>query len=104
MTTDPGRGSRFFMFCLTPLISVGCGTPSDADPARTPAILLPSIPREPVVPGETCLGVTDKGIWSDLDEKIQIRLPADLTPARVSARLDAKRNLLVLSIDGFPRK
>src|SRR5262249_21468367 len=46
----------------------------------------------------------DKGIWSDLDDKIQLRLPAGLTPERVSARLDAKHALLVLSIDGFPRK
>jgi len=48
--------------------------------------------------------VTDKGIWSDLDDKIQIQLPADLAPERVSARVDRKRRLLVLAIDGFPRK
>jgi uncharacterized protein YijF (DUF1287 family) len=48
--------------------------------------------------------VSDRGIWPDLDDKIHIRLPADLTAARVSARLDSKRALLVLAIDGFPRK
>jgi uncharacterized protein YijF (DUF1287 family) len=48
--------------------------------------------------------VADRGIWSDLDDRIQLRLPADLTPERVAARVDPKRALLVLSIDGFPRK
>jgi uncharacterized protein YijF (DUF1287 family) len=58
----------------------------------------------PQAAGETCLGVPDRGIWPDLDDKIQIRLPADATPERVTARLDPKRALLVLAIDGFPRK
>jgi len=62
------------------------------------------ISREPEVRGETCLGVTDKGIWDDLDAKVQITLPAKLTRDRVTARVDAARDLLVLSIDGFPRK
>lgn len=53
---------------------------------------------------ETCLGVADKGIWSDLDDRVQLALPADLAPARVTARLDRDKQLLVLSIDGFPRK
>jgi uncharacterized protein YijF (DUF1287 family) len=48
--------------------------------------------------------VQDRGIWPDLDDKIQIRLPADLTADRVSARLDPQRALLVLAIDGFPHK
>lgn len=53
---------------------------------------------------ETCLGVADKGIWSDLDDRVQLALPADLAPTRVTARLDRDKQLLVLSIDGFPRK
>jgi len=52
---------------------------------------------------ETCLGVADTGIWSDLDDKVQIALPA-VTRERVSATVDGTRKLLVLSIDGFPRK
>jgi len=46
----------------------------------------------------------DKGIWSDLDERVQIHLPVGLTPDRMTAWLDADKQLVVLSIDGFPRK
>ncbi|MDX2087331.1 MAG: DUF1287 domain-containing protein [Kofleriaceae bacterium] len=53
--------------------------------------------------GETCLGVADKGIWSDLDDKIQLALPP-VTAERVTASIDGKRALLVVAIDGFPRK
>ncbi|HSD88531.1 MAG TPA: DUF1287 domain-containing protein, partial [Kofleriaceae bacterium] len=54
--------------------------------------------------GEQCLGVTDAGVFSDLDDKVQLALPTDLTPGRVSARLDTRHQLLVLSIDDYPRK
>jgi len=131
MTTGPRSGSHFLLLCMTPLISVGCGAASEADPAisgvrQRPTIEGPregvaregvaresvaregaareGVAREPEPPTEACLGVADKGIWSDLDDKIQIRLPPGLTADRVSARLDARRALLVLAIDGFPRK
>ncbi len=120
MTTGIRSGSCFLLLCMTPLISAGCGAQNDADPAipapharpvpiasrapaRAPAPTSPA-PRAPEVPAETCLGVKDRGIWPDLDDKIQIRLPADLTPERVSARLDGERARRVLAIDGFPRK
>lgn len=52
---------------------------------------------------EACLGVDDKGIWGDLDEQVQLVLPT--VPAdRVTATIDDRRDLLVLSIDGYPRK
>lgn len=120
MTTGPRTGSAFFLLLVTQLVSLGCGARREADPAppaRLPAAQLPAAqppgaeapaapapPREPPIPAETSLGVADKGIWSDLDDKIQIALPKDLAPDRVSARIDRKRALLVLSIDGFPRK
>ena len=119
MTTGTPPGSGFFLLGLIPLISLGCGARGEADPSPPtrplPAVRLPAAPApatetaapaapDPRVPGETCLGVADKGIWSDLDAKVQLALPADLSPDRVSARLDRKRALLVLSIDGFPRK
>ncbi|HWU91362.1 MAG TPA: DUF1287 domain-containing protein [Kofleriaceae bacterium] len=129
MTPGERSGSAFFLLLATHLISLGCGARGEADPAPptrplsaaaapgtpgTPAAPTPGarapLPasegasRDPGVPGETCLGVADKGIWSDLDDKIQIALPKDLTPDRVSARLDRKHALLVLVIDGFPRK
>jgi uncharacterized protein YijF (DUF1287 family) len=59
--------------------------------------------HEPGVAPESCLGVRDTGIWSDLDDQLQISLPA-VTADRVSATVDGTRKLLVLSIDGFPRK
>lgn len=126
MTTDARSGSRFLLLCLTPLVSVSCGAPGEVDSAppavrprpaaaaeppgpalaaHAPAAAEPAAPaRDPQVPGEASLGVRDRGIWPDLDDRIQLRLPAELTPERVSARIDAPRALLVLSIDGFPRK
>jgi hypothetical protein len=53
---------------------------------------------------ESSLGIADRGIWPDLDPHIQVRLPAPLDPGRVTAVVDAARALLVISIDGFPRK
>src|SRR5579859_3440290 len=49
------------------------------------------------------LGVKDSGIFADLDDKVQIELPKAL-PDQVTARIDSKHGVLVLSIDGFPRK
>ncbi|HEY0253028.1 MAG TPA: hypothetical protein VGC41_15940 [Kofleriaceae bacterium] len=54
--------------------------------------------------GEVCLGVSDKGIFEDLDPKVQITLPDKLARDRVTAVIDAKAKLVILSIDGFPRK
>src|SRR5437763_1829717 len=54
--------------------------------------------------GETCLGVSDKGIWADLDAKVQLALPSPLAAERVTATVDRKHAVVVLSIDGFPRK
>jgi uncharacterized protein YijF (DUF1287 family) len=53
---------------------------------------------------ETCLGVTDQGLWSDLDPKVQLALPDGVSRDRVSLRLDEAHRVLVLSIDGAPRK
>lgn len=86
LTTPRPRGSTIL---LTLAISLGCGLPAAAQPGHSP---------------ETCLGVADKGIWSDLDDDLQLALPADLTPARVRATVDRERALLVLSVDGWPTK
>jgi uncharacterized protein YijF (DUF1287 family) len=133
MTTGLRPGSGFLRFFASLLISAGCGAASEAEPAApaAPAASATSAvpgraasvrdesahPAAPAATGEATaptpalafatepsLGVTDKGIWSDLDDKIQIKLPAGLTAERVSARIDERRALLVLSIDGFPRK
>lgn len=48
--------------------------------------------------------MSDKGIFSDLDDKLQLELPTPLEPSRVTATVDATHAVLILSIDGFPRK
>lgn len=109
MTTNPRVGSGFFYILASLAISAGCGSPTEADStvptkeATKPTA--PQISREPEVHGEACLGVADKGgLFPDLDDKVQITLPAKLSKDRVSAKVDEARQLLVLSIDGFPRK
>jgi hypothetical protein len=62
------------------------------------------VTRDPTTAPETCLGVADKGIFADLDPSVQIALPTTLAPAQVSARIDAKHRVLVVAIDGYPRK
>lgn len=76
-------------------ISMGCDAP--------PATAQPGLSK-PAHEGESCLGVTDKGIWSDLDTQLQLALPPGLSAARVSATIDRDRKLLVLSVDGWPTK
>jgi uncharacterized protein YijF (DUF1287 family) len=61
-------------------------------------------PARPAHKAETCLGVSDKGIWSDLDEQLQLTLPGGLSAARVSATIDRDRKLMIVSVDGWPRK
>jgi uncharacterized protein YijF (DUF1287 family) len=68
--------------------------PADPPPSRSTAAA-PS--------PEACLGLADKGIWSDLDAKVQLELPR-VAPERMTAQVDAKHGVLVVSIDGFPRK
>jgi uncharacterized protein YijF (DUF1287 family) len=63
----------------------------------------PASAASPPAP-ESCLGVADRGIWPDLDDKIQIALPAGVTPDRVTARIDDAHHVVVLSIDGVARK
>lgn len=73
-------------------------------PALGPAVARSPKPSSPPAPPEVCLGVPDHGIWSDLDPQVQIALPNKLTADRVTAAIDHIHDVLVLSIDGFPRK
>jgi uncharacterized protein YijF (DUF1287 family) len=90
---------------FAPVISGGCGTPSEAQPApqqiKTP--VADGISREHAKP-EVCLGLADKGVFADLDPEVQLVLPAHLAASRVTARIDSTHAVLVLSIDDFPRK
>lgn len=63
-----------------------------------------SAPPATVHKGESCLGVADQGVFGDLDDKVQITLPAGLEPSRVTATVDRDKNVVVLAIDGHPRK
>jgi uncharacterized protein len=48
--------------------------------------------------------VADRGIWPDLDDQVQLTLPDGVTADRISARVDERSRVLVLSIDGAARK
>lgn len=104
-TTGRLLGSGF----LPGLILVACGTgradPPEGSPERAPATAArTSLDRTAHAEGETCLGVTDRGIWSDLDDDLQLALPAGLTADRVTAQLDADHQLLIVAVDGWPTK
>jgi uncharacterized protein YijF (DUF1287 family) len=76
--------------------------PSAREAPPSPASL--DRPAPPRPPPEASLGVTDRGLWSDLDDRIQIELPTGLTADRIDARVDDRHRVLVLSIDGVARK
>jgi uncharacterized protein YijF (DUF1287 family) len=102
MTPERSFGSQIFARVSATIlvaISAGCAT-SDARPIPEAQAAAPV----PAARAESCLGLTDKGVFSDLDEKVQLALPAKLSPERVTARVDDAHHVLVLSIDGYPRK
>jgi uncharacterized protein YijF (DUF1287 family) len=61
-------------------------------------------PAPAPIPPESSLGVADTGIWSDLDDQLNLTLPADLAPSRTAAVLSADATVLVLYIDAWPAK
>jgi uncharacterized protein YijF (DUF1287 family) len=65
---------------------------------------VPALSRDPDHAPETCLGVADQGIWSDLDDQVQLALPAGLDRARVEGVVSADGDTLVLYVDGWPTK
>ncbi len=108
MTPTIPHGSRF-LAVIALVISGGCGTPSEAQPMPQAAVARLVDPAAgatvpPTHKAESCLGVSDKGIFADLDEQVQLALPADLAAERVSATVDRDHGVVILSIDGHPRK
>jgi uncharacterized protein YijF (DUF1287 family) len=114
MTPAPPRGSHILSataIALAAVISGGCETSTEANPisqpphapASPPQAAPAALPADPPA-SEACLGVADKGIFADLDERVQLKLPEDLAASRVSATVDTAHAVLVLSIDGHPRK
>jgi uncharacterized protein len=90
MTPRRPIGSRF-LGVASLVILQGCST-AVADPA--PAAKTP----------QACLGVADKGVFPDLDDRVLLTLPSGVTAAQVTAVVDRERALVVLSIDGHPYK
>src|SRR5262249_28276474 len=82
MTTARGRGSILFLS----VVLSGCKL------------------AEAGASGESCLGVADKGIFCGLDPAEELHFPVGLSSDRVSAEVDRKHAVVVLAIDGFPRK
>lgn len=85
--STPGtrRGSRLVAGIALALAATAAARPASAEP-------------------EASLGVADRGIWSDLDGRVQLALPAGVTADRVTATVDARRALLIVSVDGWPVK
>ncbi len=104
-------GSRYSLAAISLLVSASCSAeaaPAPGSESVPPAAERPRPathrPSTPAAQPETSLGVADKGIWADLDAQVQIALPPDLAPSRVTATLDADHAVLVLAIDTYPRK
>jgi uncharacterized protein YijF (DUF1287 family) len=59
-----------------------------------------SEPSPPIIhdpaPPEVELGVSDVGVFGDLDARVQVELPTVLTPAQTLALVDIERDLLLL--------
>jgi hypothetical protein len=93
------------ILCLGSLvISQGCSSPGEAHPDPITKKGRIGMSRDPEAKAEVCLGVHDKGVFADLDAQVQLALPAKLATERVSAVIDARHAVVILSIDGFPRK
>lgn len=100
LTPAIARGSALFL-----AIALGCATdPSaQAEPPETTSVSPErQVEAERGAGPETSLGVTDKGVFSDLDAKIQ--LPAPKPGANLSATFDKKRSLLTIYRAGWPEK
>ena len=92
---------------VSPTLSVRCSI-GLALAALITAWLLPDTVRaqrpdhdrvEPVA-----LGVSDRGVFSDLDDRVRLELPAHATRDNVTAVLDTPRALLVVYVDDWPSK
>lgn len=83
------------------LISSACA--SQPEPPRRPEPR-PEPARTTPAPAalEATLGVSDRGIYADLEHRLQLAAPAAGSAHRFL--LDERRELLVLYVDGWPRK
>jgi len=72
-----------------------------AKPAALPAAEQRPVPNAPA-DAERALGVSDRGVYSDLDDKLQ--LPAPRAEQSLAGLVDARRGLFVVYADGWPYK
>jgi uncharacterized protein YijF (DUF1287 family) len=78
--------------------------PTPIAPQPSPdEVLKPAIAESPPAEPEDALGVVDVGIFADLDDRVQIALPAELEGSLV-ALVDEQRALLLLYADERPIK
>jgi uncharacterized protein YijF (DUF1287 family) len=70
-------------------------------PALSASAVAQPATREGPEPG---LGITDRGIFSDLDARVRIAVPAHATRDNTHATIDSERRLLILYVDGWPSK
>ncbi|MGE0548760.1 MAG: DUF1287 domain-containing protein [Kofleriaceae bacterium] len=105
MTPRIALGSRvsavLSRFGAALIISLGCTSASEAQPA---GIASPAGSTPAPITRELSLGVVDTGIFSDLDPKVQVALPANLAASTVTAALHPTRAMLVVEVEGFPVK
>ena len=89
MTPRATIGSGFILA----MILQGCSSSSAAQPAvdHPPPVKEMLHTASP----EVCLGLSDKGVFPDLDPKVQIVLPAKLSSDHVSARIDDASTITV---------
>lgn len=96
------------------LVALGCARapeplPPEPLPVATRAATPPPAPVPAPAPApsprsapEVALGVADRGVYSDLDGRVQLPAPAE--GAELSGLVDERRALLVVYADGWPHK
>ncbi|MCP4443780.1 MAG: DUF1287 domain-containing protein [Myxococcales bacterium] len=92
--------------CVLALSAQACSTSqrAEADPPEPVGIRgREAKPLKTPAP-EKSLGVTDLGVFSDLDERVQLRLPDGLGKSGLRAIHDAERSQLVLFDGDWPLK
>jgi uncharacterized protein YijF (DUF1287 family) len=72
--------------------------------SEVPLVTASTAGGAPTAAAEAALGVVDRGIFSDLDAKVQLEVRRDLTPAALTALVDRRRDLVVLYERDWPVK
>lgn len=93
------RGAEPATVVPEPSVASPQGASEPAPPPTTPAA-----EAQAGAAPESALGVEDRGIFSDLDARVQLALPAQLEAERVHALHDGARELLVLYEGDWPLK